>query len=914
MQDQDLHEPQVDLRDLLQVIKKRKWMIIVPLVIVLPLVMLGLALQRPTYEATAVLLIEPVNPKIVDIEEVLKPDRSREYYKTQYSLIKSRAIAEQVVDALPARPQRPPSHQPGVQKTLEVVREFLQTALQTVKEKLGVGAQALPVDAAEAARRGRIRRLQRSTKVEPISGTRLVNVTISGPDPQEVTKQVNTLADIYVRQNLENKLEASKKASAWLTREVADLRRKLRSAELALQDFMERRRFTPSDLDEKQTSALEAYADLQASYTATKTRRVDLEARVTELERVLRQPPGRRQFLATTLNNPSIEVLQRQYAELEGQYSGLSERFKPKHPKMIAIVSQMKQIRNKIESEVRKAIESVKIEYNIVLAKERALLRALNQRKAENLKLNKDIMVYATLKRDVESKRNLYDMMVRRLNETDITKGLQTNNIRIIQHATVPTQPVPSMKVVKLLISLIVVLSFGVGSAFFAESLEKRFKNPEEVEHYLRIPFLGLIPRYTTKNAGGPDTLITLRQPRSVVADCYRNVRTNIEFFSVQRQIVSLLITSAVADEGKSTTVANLGVSFAQLGKTVLLVDADLRRPTMHSIFRVANRAGLSDILMHGRAWHELIQSTEVENVKVLTSGPMPHNPAELLSGKRMQVLCQSLRNSFDIVIYDSPLVLSIPDTAIIANDMDGVLLVHNPDRSDKKLASEAKKALDRARANIIGIVFNGVKLENASYYYHYYRYDYGRSLLPSEDSSIVSDMPLSESMNSSVVNDGHMVNKKMPSKMVNFSSSNDIGIAIHNIIFEDEIIDTIVNDKLYYLIMDIEIVNDSGSSYVFHTDSALLYLKQPNKYGRAVSKVYGLAGEQRTGARDINICRYHPMTAIMENGFREEELVAAQGRRRGEIVYKVPREARDYIFVYESKDVSVTIPVVLGS
>jgi capsular exopolysaccharide synthesis family protein len=300
------------------------------------------------------------------------------------------------------------------------------------------------------------------------------------------------------------------------------------------------------------------------------------------------------------------------------------------------------------------------------------------------------------------------------LAETTLTEALETNNIKLVDLASVPKYPLPSGSRKKILLGGVASLVLGVGLAFFMESLDKRFKSVDEAERYLGVPFLGVVPSHKA----GRNKPIALYNPGATASEAYRTLRTWIRLSS-QNSVKALLITSANLGEGKSHTAANLGISFAQLGQTVLLVDADLRRPMLHHIFNVTNSKGLIDILAGGVEWQSVLQDTAMENLKVLSTGGRPHNPAELLSTMRMQNLLGSLKGTFDILIVDAPITLSIPDVAILVPEMDAVLLVHCPVKGGREAVLETKKILDRAGANLLGIIFNNVRPKMQKCYYH---------------------------------------------------------------------------------------------------------------------------------------------------------------------------------------------------
>ena len=448
---------------------------------------------------------------------------------------------------------------------------------------------------------------------------------------------------------------------------------------------------------------------------------------------------------------------------------------------------------------------------------------------------------------------------------------------------------------------LVAALGLGVGLAFLTEILDKRFTDLDEAEHYLQIPFLGLIPHHTTAKKRQAGKVKVLSEPRSIVADAYRQVRTKIQFLSSQHPIGSLIVTSAIPNEGKSTTVANLGVSFAQLGMTVLLVDADLRRPTLHKFFDLQNSFGLSNILMSGNAWHHFIQDTEMENLKVLASGLRPPNPTELLATKRMKTLNASFKDAFDLVIYDAPLVFSVPDAVVLAAAMDGAMLVHHLDRGNKETALAAKQILENAGVNLLGIVFNAVDLRKVPHHASGYSYDYN------DDAA----SPLALTDHKAVVADFRALEMQQESLPINIGATrrdNHLAVTIHSMHRQSHIDDTPAGNGFSFLVLDVELFNESDSPSVFNAHMTSIYLRQSNTYGKAVSKLYSLASEKDDRGE---MCKYDPMTVKLESGLREEEAMLARGTIRGMLVYKVPQEAQTFIFAYESGDVSIQIPLI---
>ncbi len=906
---QDKDEARTDFSVYLNVMRRRKWFIIAPLLIVLPLVIIGLLLQKPIYEATATLLIDSGSSKIVNIEDVLQTDRSREYYETQFKLITSPVLAERVVAILEAQnlTSQYQSQTPS-SGAINVVSQFPRKILHLIKEKLTGHTYDRTLNPAEIERHEKIVGFQRSTKVEPVMGTRLVEITISGDHPSLVAIQANALADAYLEQNLEKKSEASRKASAWLTKEIPDLREKLQNAEMALQSFLDSRGLTPADLEGKPSNTSEATGEANTAYAVAKARRIELQAQLGGMEKILQQPAAKIQSSLTALNNPTLIALQQKYSTLEVDLANLSQMFKEKHPKVLAVLAQMEQVRNSINVEMRKSIDSIKTEYNIALVKEKSFENTIAQKRAESVKLSKYIAEYTALKRDVEAKRNLYENLSKRFDETEITKGIQTNDIKIIKRAEKSIEPRSPKNVMKLMITTIVTLIFGVGSSFIAENLEKGFVNIVDAERYLQIPVLGIIPHYQNRK-NDIYNLIVLQGPYSEISDCYRNLRTNvnIQLYYRKKESASLLITSAIPGEGKSVTSSNLAISFAQLGKRVLLVDTDLRRPSLHKYFNLKNEFGLTDILIEGYAWDQVVQNAPVEGLKILTSGPIPRNPAELLDMQRMHKLHKSIKDAFDLVIYDAPIVLSVPDTIVIATEADGVLLVHHPTLGNKERVATAKKILERAHANIIGIVFNNVNLKylasNNIYYESYYH----------DQNNVTDNIALLPATSLEKDDDTHHPDAEQSSLPLYTSKirhDNGFSFAVRAALFREELAGMQAGQGLCFLIIDLELNNESDMPVIFNSEFAVLYVNRLNKYGTVLSRMYSLC-ENEDHTRDLtNMYRCDAVTSMVENGLWGRETISALSKRNGIVVYKVSKVSENYTFFYESEEISININI----
>jgi capsular exopolysaccharide synthesis family protein len=699
---EELRETEIHLKDYLRVVVKRKWVVLAVFVAVVTTVAIATFRQRPVFQATAQLQIEKENPNILSIKEVMELDASNaDYYQTQYRILQSRTLAQAVIDKL----------------GLAAHPEFVPSGTAAGGGAAGAAASAL-VDAF----------LARIT-IEPLRTTRLVNVRARAFDPQLSARMANALVELYIEQNTRQKVDTTQQAGAWLSEQATEARSKLEQSERALQQFNERNNVI--SLEERQSLLVQKLEELNSEITKARTARIELETRAQQLAAMRKAGGGVEglESMSEVIASPVIQGMKTELGRLEAELADAAKVYTPKHPKIVALNTQIPALRQRIASEINRVAQSIRNEYEVALKREQSLTEALEQQKRQVQEMNQLAISDRALKREVENNRRIFDVLMSREKETGLVGGMRTSNIRIVDRAEVPRDPVSPRKARNLALALIVGLVGGLGLAFFLEYLDDTVRDPDDLERYVRVPFLGPVPVLEPKVPGDRSRdLLSLQEPKSVYAEAYRAVRTSLLFSSPDNPPRVIMLTSPGPQEGKSLTAINLAVTMALTGNRVLLVDADLRKPRLHKTFGIDNAHGLSSLIGGdsdvGRALHR----TEVPSLMVMTSGPIPPNPSELIGSARMGKLLELLRGKFDRILIDCTPLIAVTDATVLAARVDGVILVIKAGATGRRILQRGVRQLHDVQARIVGAVLNQIDARKSTYYYssYYYSHYYG--------------------------------------------------------------------------------------------------------------------------------------------------------------------------------------------
>ncbi|MEW6672082.1 MAG: polysaccharide biosynthesis tyrosine autokinase [Thermodesulfobacteriota bacterium] len=726
-------EEQIDLRNYLRVMVKRRWTIIS----IFALVALSVAVYTftavPIYRATARIVIEKENPNLVSIQEVMAVDATgSDYYQTQYKIIESRAVAREVIRRLDLRNSREFFPEPKddvvsnvkawIAATLASGKEWVRSLLKTAPEPAGEDAEASAPDFTLVnAFIGRV-------SVEPIRNSRLVDVSVEAADPKMAAGMANELVRAYIDQSLEAKLVAAKDAVQWLGDRIQEERKKVEAAENALLTYKEKHQIITDFSSDAEKITAQKLAQLNSQVVDAESARVEAETRYKQAM-ALDDTPDMLDSIPEVLKNDLVQEIKKMEVNLYNRMSELSKKYGKRHPQMLAIESELEDLQKRKVQEVKRVINSLRNQYRLAVAKEESLKKALDKQKNESLDMNKKAVEYGVLQRQAESARQMYEMLIKRFKETSLTEEMKTGNIRIVDRAETPISPVKPKKRLNLLLGLVVGLTLGIGLAFFLEYLDNTIKLPDEVRDYLKIPYLGPIPAFArVKNRDGiPADLVTLHSPKSTASESFRGIRTGILFSSADKAPQVILVSSSGPGEGKTVCASNLAITMAQSGSRVVLLDCDMRRPRLHKVFNISREVGVSNVLVGSTALADALVADVAPNLDVIPCGPIPPNPAEIIGSSKMKELIEALRKTYTRVIIDSPPVTAVTDSVVLAQAADGLIVVIRAGDTPRQIVRNGVTHLKGLNAPILGAVLNGVHTGKDSYYYYqYYYYYYG--------------------------------------------------------------------------------------------------------------------------------------------------------------------------------------------
>ena len=721
--------------DYVRVVYKRRWIALPAFLLVVAVMTFNSMRETPVYRSQVQLLIEKDAPTVARLEQMFQSQEgwyNDEFYQTQHRILQSRSLAKRTIDGMKLwdapRLGNGPEPKGGISPA-GIVWGAVDGAVALAKRPFTDPPPPAPAATVEqpaadenAAQSARISEFLGGLSIVPVRNTRLVEIRYTSSDPVFAAGAANAVAAAYIQQNMEFKLNTSKEAGDFLSERLAEQRNAVEASERALQEFKEKNGAV-AIADGASSISVQQITDLNAALIKAKTERITKESLFNQLQSM--QASGTIDTFPAVLANEYVQGLKTNLAQLQREQAQLSERYGENHPEMIKIKSAVQAASAKLSGEIAKVVQGVNSEYRAALAQEQSLQGALNTQKAAALGQNKMSVTYSVLQREADSNRQIYESLLQQAKEAGISGERRATNVRVVDEAEVPGAPISPNLRADMTFALVAGLVFAIGLAFGFEYLDNRIKTPQELKAQLGIPFLGMVP--TVAVEGEPNPLLDNGVPQNF-AEAFKSVRTNVLFSSADEGMRTLVVTSAGPGEGKSLVASNLALALAQAGQRVLLIDADMRRPRVHDIFGGSQEPGLSNVLAGNAKTSEAIRKSKTSGLWLMPAGHIPPNPAELLGSRRYTDFIASLAVHFDWVLLDTPPVMVVADSSIVANQSSGVVFVVRADHTSKHSVRAAVEQLEAANAHLIGSVLNSVDLVRNPYYYSaYYRKEYSR-------------------------------------------------------------------------------------------------------------------------------------------------------------------------------------------
>jgi polysaccharide biosynthesis transport protein len=742
----DEGQPLVDFQAYWRIIRKHYRLVLTVMAAVVTLTMIKVMTETPLYQAETTVMIEPSaqGGGTDSLENLVKIEaaayNSDQYYKTQCAVLQSRPIAANVIKALdlehnPAFAGKPAK--PGIFARLEKKISGAIHKRPASPRQLPGKLSGLQED--KGVNPGLVHAYLGNLKVTPMPDTNLVKITVTSASPELAAEIANQHVKEYQREQRDIHGNQSEEAQRYLKSKLLEVKKNLVDSEAALNAYRTANGIIPGliSLDGKDAIVLDRLSDLSKDLTKAQVERISLGAQDSLIKK------HDYSSLPSVMDDPTIQAMNKTLDALHSQRVALATQFKPSYPPLAKLDAQIHDMQAHIGAMVRRKVGALESRYEEAVSKEDLLKAEMESQKKQTLQLNSKAAQYAMLQREVDTNRELYNAILTRIKDVEMSGDIESKNVSVINSAEVPGGASSPKKMLALMFSVFGGLGLGLGLAFVVELSDNTLKNPEEAENYLKLPNLGVVPEFSSvngksayaprelMNGGGARAstvlppgreLVTTHGSYSRVGEAYRNLRTALLLSRAGGPPKVTLITSAMSREGKTVTAVNISVMLSQLGGKVLLIDADLRRARCHRVLAVDNHLGLTEVLTGSRELHEMIRATEIENLYFLGAGSVPPNPTELLNSPKMAEVVADLRDHYEYVVIDSAPVLPVSDSMVLSKLTDGVVVVANGSATPRQQVKNACARLEYARAKILGLVLNKVKIHSPDYHYYYHQ------------------------------------------------------------------------------------------------------------------------------------------------------------------------------------------------
>lgn len=732
-------DDEIDLRDYLDVIIRRKWLIGSVLFVVFVTTMIVTLAMTPIYKATGRLEFNLQPPKVTKFEDMVVPQtQTREFMNTQTKLLTSDSLAWRVIETLDL------VNNPDFNKAIAAKDEG-PGILGGIRDAIGAllgrgqGESDPEVDDAEIQQR-LLKTFSDNLEIKAERDTTILNLAFSSPDPALARDVVNTLIRSFISWQMDKKVGAAALANEQLQKQVEVARIRLEKSESDLNTFAQKAGIV--SLDSKMNLVYKQLEEINTALAQAHAQRLTKEA----LDSQARESGV--SAMPMVIDNELIQQLRQQYVGLVSQYEDLLVVFKPDYPEAKRLKAKLDDVAGKIATEENRIQQGIHNDYLVAVKNEDSLRAQAEVAKTKALELNDRATQYQILAREVETNKEIHQSLLQRVKEIDATVGTDISNIQVVDHSLLPVTPDKPRIQLNLLLAIGIGLMLGVAAAFLLEFLDNTVKSMDEISDRFGITILGVLPEAEEKYRDKLDHLV-VAEPRAGFSEAIRTTRVSIQLSTAaEGGTRTLLVTSTTEGEGKSTIAVNMAQAFAAAGDKVLIIDSDLRRPRLHKVFTSTGprTGGLSELLIGSKNLDEVVRNAGQKNLYFMPAGLLPPNPAELLASKRMRLCLEKLSTVFDRIIIDGPPSVGFADVLVLGSLVNGVILVTTLGKTHRQALRLFKRSLGNINARLLGTIVNRLDVQSRyggyyskyyKYYYHSYSYGDGQPELPQDTESL---------------------------------------------------------------------------------------------------------------------------------------------------------------------------------
>ena len=700
-------EREIDLMEILALLKRHIYLFIAIILIVMTFTAAQIYRMVKIYSSTATIEIEPKAANVLggNMEVVQSGSQgsyytNKDYYATQYEIIRSRAVAQKVLEMVPG----------------ENVLEYLGFNLEKIEPDKIKDIDPVAV-------------LLAKITVTPQKNSNIVRISVEDKDPEKAAFLANAVASSYIEFNLEKKYFETKDAARWLMDQSVSLKQNLENSEMMLFEFKQSNNVLATTFEAKQELLSNRIIKLTNTLTDQEIKRNALTAKIEEYAHLNIDNPEDGFFKEISKENPIIGDLKLKYLDVVSKINESEQVYGEKHPKVVTLLADKENIEKTFKSEIEGVINSYNLELKMLDNEMKKNRKMLSESQTEAINLNKLDINYSKLRREVETNKKLYDIVLERSKEADLSALLKNNNIRMIDRALVSKIPVKPKKQIILLAGFAIALVLASLAVFLVEFFDTKFKSFKELETISGKSLLGIIPKfqqletYQFKEIAFED-----KSGKNLAVEAFRSLRTNIKLSNPDSKLRVMLVTSSVPHEGKTIVSSNLAASYSVAGKKVLLIDADMRKPRVHKVFGLKNEKGLSTLIVGEHSMDDVINKNVYEGLDVVTAGIIPPNPAELLESARFADILKDFSEIYDVVIIDTPPLSPVSDAATIAPLTDGLILAVNISETPRDVFKSVIANISKPGIVRLGVVVNNIDFKQEKKFKSYYGYSYYHS------------------------------------------------------------------------------------------------------------------------------------------------------------------------------------------